>query len=382
MNIYLGIIILLLVLFVIELKNRLNATIQNVVFFIGALSVFSLIAFRGTGVGGDTSEYVNFFTGKTSMYGTIDNSDMEIGFVWISKALHFVASTKHWLLFSSTVITLFPFYYMVKKYSYIKTLPLLLFMTIWSILPTSLSAMRQNFAVSLVMIAYILYLNKDTFVNDRKHRQKKWILCCVLLLVLSVFTHTSMIITIPLLLLAEFVNMRKRTAYLLVIVSFSLSLLVNNLFSSLFTIFNEYTAAFAYADRMNGYFDNADYALTNEVSFNRLAPTTLWVLLLIFKSKEKELNSIYLKCLIWGNSLFCVGASFPMMSRAVFLLLLMGIVYVPYSLYDNRKQLSNIILFILVLFFVRTQFKYFNNYNINDNYYGVRMLPYKTIFEE
>lgn len=381
-NVYLSVIILLLILLVIEIKNVHNLTVKNAVFYIGTLSIFSLIAFRGTEVGGDTSAYANFFIGKHSMYGTIDNSDMEIGFIWIAKILHLINKTKIWFLFSSTFITLFPFFYMVKKYSCNKTIPLLLFMTIWSIMPTALCAVRQNLAVSLVMVAYILFIEKIKNKHVERFRRKVWMLCCILLCILSVLTHTSMIVALPLLFLAELVNIRKKTAYIIVFASFLIVLIIDNLFNSLFSLFNEYTAAFSYADRMNGYFENADYALTNEVSFNRLAPTTFWVLLLIFKSKEEVISSTFLKCLIWGNSLYCIGASFPMISRSVYLLMLMGIVYVPFSLYSKRKQLSNVLLFLLLVFFVRTQFKYFSEYNVNENYYGVRLLPYKTIFEE
>lgn len=382
MNVYLSVIVILLILFFVEYKNHKNKTLQQACFYIGAISVFSIIAFRGTEVGGDTSAYVNFFIGKHSMYGNIDNSDMEVGFIFISRILRFINGSTLWFLFSSSLITMLPFFMLIKKYSINKTLPLLLFMTVWAIFPTAVCAVRQNFAVALMMFAYILYKEKVKLHLQKTSLPWKWIAVVVAICVLSILTHTSMLVALPLLLVSEYVHLSKKTSYVIVLGSFLLVLAVQNLFESLFSVFNAFTKTIEYADRMNGYFENSSYDLTNEVSFNRLAPATLLVLFYIFKSNEKEMKSVFLKCLVWGNALFCIGASFPLISRSVYLLLFMGIVYVPVSLYDTRKQISNILLVFLLLFFVRTQFKYFDTYNIKENYYGVRLLPYNTIFKE
>lgn len=380
MNVYLYVIVCLVVFLIIELNNPQKN--RSLYFFISSSLIFSVIAFRGSDVGGDTLEYVRFFKGEGSMYGSIDDSEMEVGFVLIARFLHFFNESAMWFLFSSTLITLFPFFIIVKKYSSNKTIPLLLFMTTWSILPTSLCAIRQNFAVSLAMTAFLLFGSlRDNSIQDVKKR-KSIIISIIIVCILSIMTHTSMMVALPLIVLAEFINLSRKYMYIIVLGSFVGALLIDNLFGELFQQFNIITQSFEYADRMNSYFENSKYELTNEVSFNRLGPSTLYVLIVVYKSSEEELHSFFLKCLVIGHSLFCIGASFPMISRVVYPLLLFGISFVPLSMNFRREKISKVLLILLLFFFVRTQFKYFAEYNISDNYYGVRLLPYKTIFEE
>lgn len=380
MNVYLYVIVCLVVFLIIELNNPQKN--RSLYFFISSSLIFSVIAFRGSDVGGDTLEYVRFFKGEGSMYGSIDDSEMEVGFVLIARFLHFFNESAMWFLFSSTLITLFPFFIIVKKYSSNKTIPLLLFMTTWSILPTSLCAIRQNFAVSLAMTAFLLFGSlRDNSIQDVKKR-KSIIILIIIVCILSIMTHTSMMVALPLIVLAEFINLSRKYMYIIVLGSFVGALLIDNLFGELFQQFNIITQSFEYADRMNSYFENSKYELTNEVSFNRLGPSTLYVLIVVYKSSEEELHSFFLKCLVIGHSLFCIGASFPMISRVVYPLLLFGISFVPLSMNFRREKISKVLLILLLFFFVRTQFKYFAEYNIADNYYGVRLLPYKTIFEE
>ena len=383
MNVYLSVIVCLVVLLIIELNNPQKN--RSHLFFFGSSLIFSIIAFRGSDVGGDTLEYVKFFKGEGSMYGSIDDSEMEIGFVLIARFLHFFNESTLWFLFSSTLITLLPFFYIVKKYSSNQIIPLLLFMTTWSILSTSLCAIRQNFAVSLAMIAYLLFSYiRDTSISNKISATKRtlFVISIVSLCFLSILTHTSMIVVLPLMILSEFVSLNRKSMYIIVLGSFVGALILNNLFGTLFEQFNIITQSLEYAERMNSYYGNVKYELTNEVSFNRLGPTTLYVLISIYKSNEEELNSYFLKCLVIGHSLFCIGASFPMMSRAVYPLLLFGISFVPFSMNLSKNIKSKFLLILLLLFFVRTQFKYYAEYNISENYYGVRLLPYKSIFEE
>lgn len=380
MNVYLYVIVCLVVFLIIELNNPQKN--RSLYFFISSSLIFSVIAFRGSDVGGDTLEYVRFFKGEGSMYGSIDDSEMEVGFVLIARFLHFFNESAMWFLFCSTLITLFPFFIIVKKYSSNKTIPLLLFMTTWSILPTSLCAIRQNFAVSLAMTAFLLFGSlRGNSIQDVK-KQKSIIISIIIVCILSIMTHTSMMVALPLIVLAEFINLSRKYMYIIVLGSFVGALLIDNLFGELFQQFNIITQSFEYADRMNSYFENSKYELTNEVSFNRLGPSTLYVLIVVYKSSEEELHSFFLKCLVIGHSLFCIGASFPMISRVVYPLLLFGISFVPLSMNFRREKISKVLLILLLFFFVRTQFKYFAEYNISDNYYGVRLLPYKTIFEE
>lgn len=370
MHIYVVISTIMLLLFLFEQTTQ-NRIIRKYIFFVASFLAVGLLAFRGTDVGGDTYPYCGYFTGKGGYYGTWETNDsFETGFIWLCGLLMKISRTDFFFIFSTSLITMLPFVYLIwRDCKSSKVLPLCLYMTIWSILSVTQTAIRQNLSVSFLFLAYIFYTTENL-------RSKYKYILVGLSLCGSFISHSSSLVALPLLVGCTFVRLNKKTAYILTLGSFITVMLFKNIFSSIFDLFNQLMTGVEMATHMlDTYYGNIRYALDQEISFNRLAPATLLVMILIKLSSDEDMKSKYLKYLVIGSSLYNIGASFPMIFRAVYALLFMGILFVPSELSKAKNLLYRVVLVLLLLFFIRNMFVYMRPHQDD------RMLPYTFIWE-
>lgn len=370
MHIYVVISIVMLLLFFMEQSTK-NNKLRMALFYVASFLAIGLLAFRGNDVGGDTISYCGYFTGKGGLYGIWETNDsFETGFIWLCGLLMKISRTDFCLIFFTSLITMFPFVYLIwRDCKSSKILPLCLYMTIWGILSVTQTALRQNLSVSLLFLAYIFYTSEG-IKNKYKY------LLIGLSLWGSFISHTSSLVALPLMIGCTFIRLNKKTAYILTIGSFVVVMVFKNIFSSIFDVFNQMMMGVEMASHMlDTYYGNVRYSLDSEISFNRLAPATLLVVLLIKMSTEEDMKSHYLKFLVIGASLYNIGASFPMIFRTVYALLFMGILFVPIGLSVSKKRIYKILLVLLIVFFIRNQAVYMKPGSDD------RMLPYMFIWE-
>ena len=369
MHIYSIVSIILLLMFILEQNSSLR--IKNRLFYIASFIVVSLLAFRGNDVGGDTINYCGYFSGKGGIYGTFElNDTFEIGFRVICWILMQVSRNDFWFLFSTSLMTILPFIYLIKRdCKSSKILPLCLYMNVWRILAVTQTAIRQNISVSFFILAYIIYTSNEVNL-------KKKIISVVLLLVCGFFTHTSSLVALPLVVMATLMPLNKKTAYIITLGSFVLVMAFKNLFADIFDLFNSLMMNVEMASHMlDVYYENDRFALDSEVSFNRLGPATLLVCLLIWMSDDIDMKSPYLKFLVVGCALYNIGATFPMIARTVYALLFLGIIYTPSNINKYKSKLQGVLLILIIAFFIRNTILYLKP-NQDD-----QMLPYTFIWE-
>lgn len=370
MHIYVVISIVMLLLFLLEQSTKNNKS-RMILFYFASFLAVGLLAFRGNDVGGDTIHYCGYFTGEGGYYGIWEtNESFEIGFIWLCGLLMKISRTDFCLIFSTSLITILPFIYLIRRdCKYSKILPLCLYMTVWNILSVTQTALRQNFSVSLLFIAYIIYTSENI-------KSKYKYILVGLFLWLSFISHTSSLLALPLIIGCSCIKLNKKKAYILIIGSFVFVMVFKNVFSYIFDMFNQLMAGVAMASHMlDTYYGNIRYSLDSEISFNRLVPATFLVVLLIKMSSDDELKSNYLKYLVVGASLYNIGASFPMIFRTVYPLLFMGILYVPSGFSKKGTIISKVLVVLLILFFIRNQIVYMEPGRDD------KMLPYLFIWE-
>lgn len=371
MHIYAVISLLFVILFLIEQKSN-NQQLRNRLFYFASFIAVGLLAFRGTDVGGDTISYCGYFTGRGGMYGTFESNDtFEWGFRSICQLLMVVSRSEFWFLFATSIITMAPFIYLIKRdCKKSRMLPLCLYMLVWEILSVTQTAIRQDLATSCLLFAYIVWTTH--FEKERM----KYVLIAALLL-LGFFTHNSILVGLPLVLVVLFIPFNKKTALATVLGSFIVVMFAKSLFSDVFDMFNAYMIGFEAAEHMlNTYYENARYALDSEISFNRLGPATLLVSLIVWMSNEEDMKSPYLKFIVMGAAFYNIGASFPLIFRVVFPLLFLGIIFVPSELDNKKNVIAKVIVILLMFFFIRNQVVYMKP-GTDD-----RMLPYTFIWDE
>lgn len=371
MHIYAVISLLFVVLFLIEQSSN-NQQLKNRLFYFASFVAVGLLAFRGSDVGGDTIHYCGYFTGSGGMYGTFESNDtFEWGFRTICGLLMIVSRTDFWFIFSTSLLTMAPIGYLVwRDCEKSRILPLCLYMLVWGVLSVTQTAIRQDLATSCLLLAYIVW------TTDFDKARVKYVLIAALL-VLGFYTHNSILVGLPLVLGSLFIPFNKKTALATVLGSFVVVMFAKNLFGDIFDMFNAYMIGFEAAEHMlNTYYENVQYALDAEISFNRLGPATLLVALMVWMSNEEDMKSPYLKFIVMGAALYNIGATFPMIFRVVFPLLFLGIIFVPSELDYKKNALVKMILVLLLVFFIRNQVVYMKP-GTDD-----RMLPYTFIWEK
>lgn len=372
MNIYIVISIILLFFFLIE-QYTYSEKLNRYLFYLGAFLVIGLLAFRGDTVGGDTDDYCDYFTGNGGSYGIFETNDtFEIGFRWLCWILMKISRTEFWFIFSTSLITILPFIYLVNRdCKGSKILPLCLYMmTPWHVLSVTQTAIRQDISVAFVFITYILLTSNSS--------KKKWLryLLSIISLGFAFISHTSSIVALPLLVISYFIPFTKKSSIIAVVGSFLIVMIARNIFSSIFDLFTQYMTGLEFAQHMiDTYYGNMDYALNQEVSFNRLGPATLLICLLIWMSEEGDFKNPYLRWLVVGGSLYNIGSTFPMIFRTVYLLLFLGIIFVPSHFKNKKNVIPKVILIMLIAFFIRTFAVYMKPHQAD------QMLPYTFIWE-
>lgn len=376
MNVYIITWIILLFLLVLELGTS-DDKLRLRFFYIGAFAVFFILGFRSEYVGGDTENYCRFFDGKSSMYGTykqLDESiEHEIGFLWTVRIIRQFGSSHFVFIFISSLLTIFPFFYIIKRDCNLRILPLLLFLLLFRVLGVSMGAFRQNFGVSYLFLAYIIYTSN---IENRIIKN----VFAVFLLIISCLCHTAMWVAIPLILFCLFIKLKKWLAVLFILVSVVVSVAIGNLFNSAFATSGELMSNIALMARMQMYYETGQFELNEEsVSLFRLLPTSLFMCLIIWKNEDRVVRPLPFNCLVIGTCLYNIGISFPLMFRIVYPLILLGMTTSPGNLSLSKNLLQKFLIVFFVLLFMERQFAHFLEYDYSDN--QSRMLPYTFIFE-
>lgn len=355
-------------------------------FYIGASLIFIIEAFRATTVGGDTEQYTAFFMGEKSGYGylydNIDNFEIEIGYVIINRILALICQKEWWFIFSSSCIVLLPIFFRIRKYNEgNRLLSLCMFMTMWGILACSVTSLRQNFGISLMIIA--LYFIQEKTIKDRKLLYA--IVGCLLFAALK--CHSSIIFTLAILAFTYFVPMNRKIALYSMVVCMIIPISMDYFFSSVVNELVYLTEEIDLLGRSARYsgdlLKEGDFRL-QEVTFFALAPFAIFVFSFIFLYTDEEFSKFETKCLIVGQCLYMLGRSFPMVVRAVLGVTIIGIVAVPLA-FRNIKggnvSIYNYAVIVMMAFYIVQMFMTFANWDYSTGGGGGKLIPYEFIWE-
>lgn len=370
MCIYTYISIILLLIVILEVTKIMP---HKVALWLSALLVIFIAVFRDTSVGGDTQNYWLFFSNiSNTFYGSASHptDGMEPGFVALGRLFTTLSNNGYFWIGLTALLNFIPYYILVRKNSYITSIPFFIVMNVWGLFSIEITALRQVYAVSFAICAYLVYC------SDLKKRKK--IFATGLLLIMSLITHNSMLIVLPILIACYFLRISTRTGLLIMIASLVIVLVVPTIFSSLFQEFYMQMRFVDAASRMTDYYDNSNYDLDYEISFNRLGPQTLLGCLLLWLArKEGSEFRFSLNCLVLGVAMYNIGAAFPLMSRTTFALTLIGSTLITKDILQKKNRIALLTLLLLLGFFLRTSIKAFNNYEET----GGHLIPYTFIWE-
>lgn len=337
MTIYNYIEIFFFILLFLEIGGKRSKT-QRIYFFrIEALIIFFILAFRNFTVGADSPTYVWYFM-KSPKYSF---DEMPWGFEFYCNILRFILNDWRFFMFVTSAIAVAPFFYLVKKYAKLVTLPFMTFLLCWKQLWLLETPMKQTTAIGFFFFGFILLFN-----SKEKRRKVLRYLGGGALIVWSFLTHSTMILFAPIALALPFIKFSKKVSIVIVLASVVVSSSIIMFIPDLFYGFTEYAATYSIFDNIgNNYIEDINTGLET-LNLNAILPQSLYVIFLILLCSEKDLQTYPAKCLIVAPILLNLVVSFPNSPRVILLFSLIGSALCPEGIFETLKKGKGRVLFM------------------------------------
>ena len=328
------------------------------------------------GYGYDYPDYLNFFKGAPSVYGSVDSPhtyELEWPYYYFCKILRLFGKWDFLYIISLCLVVQIPFIIMVKKYSKNVVLSILWLFLIQKTLIHLfvMTAHRQMIAHAFFMTAMLLYLSLDKSLVWKKNiKTYGAIIGC---LIVAVLGHSSSYFVLPVLIaLILLPQISKRNQIIVVSTSFIVGVFLYELFLNQFTQLMFLLGDIEEIQRSTHYLVDDVYD-TNKASLYALLPQTIMTLSVVYFSNKDELNTIFTKCLVWATVLVNIFFSVPLISRSLTTLWIIAIAgCIPIAFRNNREaRLVMTIVIIMQIFIAYRQY-------IQPSF---RMLPFHFIWE-
>ena len=368
---------IILFIFALLLNNR-N---EKQLFVVSVIVLLVLLGLHdGTGdphgYGYDYPEYLSFFKGLPSMYGSVDSPhtyELEWPYYYYCKLLRIIGDSDFIYILTTCLVINVPFVIMVRKYSRNAPLSILWLFVIQATLVHRIvnTAHRQMIAHTFFMIALLLFLSIDKSLHWKNN--KKTYGAIIGCLIVAILGHSSSYFILPVLIaLILLPQISKRNQIIVVSTSFIVGVFFYEVFLNQFTQLMFLLGDIEEIQRSTHYLVDDVYD-TNKVSLNALLPQTIMTLSVVYFSNKEELNTIFTKCLVWATVLVNIFFSVPLISRSLTTLWIIAIAgCIPIAFKNNRNaRLVMIIVIVLQIFLAYRQY-------IHPSF---RMLPFTFIWE-
>lgn len=275
---YIIVVLFLIIINLKYLKKRNKYAAYLLMFLIACMTCF-----RDKSVGVDTGLYVNYFLKPYLGYGN-DTREFEYLFQAWCDFIKRIWANGNFFIFTTSLGALIPVYYTINKSSTNRIVTLSIFVvTVWVYY---LYLMRQSLAIGLFCVGvYTLY--------------KKQYLKTILFFTLATFFHTTVLLCIVILLAIYFINIKKRTAIILIAISFFIAL--SGLFKIdeiLFYGFSQFTGI-EFIDRYQGYSDATMEFASLYLVIKSILPLSLLCIVLLHHLKDDSLlKNLFVKTLL------------------------------------------------------------------------------------
>ena len=337
---------------------------------------FIFFAFRAPVVGADTWDYVRYLTGERNFYN-YDSRPLEPLFVVYRNFICKITTSRFVVMVINTILTMFPLYLILKKYSKNVPLSILLFCyfggyTVYFI------GLRQAFGLIPILLSLLYCLEKKgTFYYI------KTFLLFLICSIIGWFFHTSSIIYAILFMASLFIPGGNKVLYIIVVLGSALTGFVLEKFNVLdfFSLILSYS--FSGIDRISNYLQNSE--LIEDSPINILIRQTIVALVIICFMDKDVIRHPFFKLYILGVVIFNLLFSVPMIPRLVTPLLMFGAVVFTwlfgkkYMLTAKRRTVVNIIVILVLSYYTRSNFITSSHW---DKYSADRLHPYYFFFQD
>jgi hypothetical protein len=286
-----------------------------------------------------------------------------------------VSSEPFVFLFSSALVTLLPFFLIVKKYGTNYSLPFLYIFCFISFTVCLQTNLRQDIAVGFFLLSAYIFVST---LNSRKGKKKLKYVLSAAFFVWGILGHNTMWIVAPMLVGLWFLKFNKKVSITLMIASFLLSAITTTYFASIFQLVNMYFAQTELLDHYSSYGNEGFYELEGTTTLNFFNMSlTLWPILNIMACDDDEQNNIFMKCMVVNCVIYNFSCSFPIAFRMVYLFQYLSLCYVPKRILRNKNY--SLLNMLLIVSYLRVLLNTILNPSVQNG--DAHMFPYNFIWE-
>ena len=323
--------------------------------------------FRAYTIGNDTPAYADFFMGKDSFYGQINqNPDLEIGFLALVNVLRLFTDSPTVLF---TILSTWLFVLVYKIYTRACddrkcTLSLLVFFIISNSFITLMAATRQSAAFCVLLTGFCMLIDYQKFKvkNSSIVKRKCYLFTSIGFVFASVLFHKSILFLLFILGICYYVHFTKKQMYIMIFSSFVLSLFFVHEIGIFFNQVLMFAGTIGFTgtnmDVMSIY--GSSFGDFNQ-NFITLLAWAVPVLLTIYLSDNDYVNTFFFRVLVLSVCIFLVFNTTFLIERINTLLVLLGLTqYLPYNKGRNINKYRPIYFIFILLMLVKAGMRYDN----------------------
>jgi hypothetical protein len=315
--------------------------LTKILSIIAMVELTIISAIRATGA--DFYSYYVYFKYIDKL--TLENSQMEIGYYYLNKIIHYTNS-EYAIFFVTSILIMYLFYKTLSKYSKNILLSITFFLCL-GMYTTSFNILRQYIAIGLIFYSLIFIASNKKYI----------------FLILAILFHYTAIIIVPFY-IVSFKSFSKRNYFLLfigaIIAYFIYPYIMNILFSQ-FNLFTEY--------------QGSDYVGSGANPLNFLSVFPLFFIMFLERKNlfKDKINTFSFNMCCFSLVFLLLGTKGLILVRIADYFKVFCILLIPNLLKDSENNHKLIIYFYVLVFIIAN---YITIIYVN---YGL-VVPYKTIF--
>ena len=313
-------------------------------FWITGFLVFLTMALRNKNVGTDTEAYVDCWNNSNFYYG---NAPTDVGFEAILRILRLFGTSNEYFIICISVIMMIGILYFIYKNSKYRVDSLLFFCiagTVFVFFLLYLNAMRQCVAMTFFLIGITLYFNQG-MIKKNKYIALGFILC-------TISIHGSSAIVLPVILALPYIKLNKKTAILLITVTYIIGALGIFQLSSFLSMLSLGNSSF---EKYENYTQEMTFGMNEGTVIIKmyLLPFNLTMLYLVCYIKNEQMNEWTFKWLFIGTIMSNLMIDNLMWGRLLLYFIIMSIIVFPNLLRTVSFKYKNYVYLLVIIFFLR-----------------------------
>ena len=303
---------------------------RNILTFIIGVSMFLVMGLRHYTVGSDIEHYLDVYNNDNLWTASFINQ-FEFGYYGFLRVLKFIGIGNQGYIIIVSFIFSYSFSVFFKRYSSNILMSFYLYLTI-GLFTVSMSAIRQSFAISIILFAVSLLL------------ERKVVFYLIVVLIASTF-HRSAIIMLPLVFLSNVKLINLKKGLVLYFIILSVLLIKNYIFQFAIPFIPEkYMELYIIADN-----ENQINVLLVVISL--LIPLFMlffWKLPIEKKENENKENALFFIMTLMGSLFTILGLINPMVTRLTYYFIPGYIILIPNIINSLKIRKNRFILYLII----------------------------------